>query len=70
MQNCTQLSITEAGISVISRGDIYAHLHIFGSAERGITALLPGCYIWKPRCGSSVGTVLTAKISVPKTARI
>lgn len=37
MQNYTQLSITEAGISVISRGDIYALLHILGSAERGIT---------------------------------
>lgn len=42
MQNYTQLSFNEAGISVISRGDIYALLHILGSAERDIIALLQG----------------------------
>lgn len=43
MENYTQLSITQAGISVISRGDIYALSRILGSAERDMIALPPGC---------------------------
>lgn len=61
IQNTTQLSVTEARISVISRGDFYAFLDILGSATRGMTCTFITMSNLKAKMRLTFGTVMAMK---------
>lgn len=56
MQNNTQLSVTEARISVISRGDFCALLDILESAKRDMTCAFTRMPNLKAKAWLSLGT--------------
>jgi len=58
MQNTTQLSVTEARISVVSRGDFYALLYILGSAKRDTTCTFTKMSNLKSKVWLSLETVM------------
>lgn len=58
MQNNTQLSVTEARISVISRGDFYALLDTLGSAKRDMTCTFTRMSNLKAKVWLSLGIVM------------
>lgn len=58
MQNNTQLSVTEARISVISRGDFYALLDILESTKRDMTCTFTRMSNLKAKAWLSLGTVM------------